>query len=171
MAVVGVPEPHTGHGNGEVTSQGAQPAHTSQGLNQACTYPPPTADPPSHAAPDPTDSLTAGLTKAFTVALTRVTPAATASTQRRDQVKGGRYDGNMGWETYWAQFQVTAKSKQWDTIESPDQLATALDGEARRVLLDLSPMDMTDPQTIAQAIERPFGDPTSSVAVRWQINE
>lgn len=175
MAVDDVQGPSTCYENVGVTVQGTQPiiqtvpAYYSQGLNQ--TYPPPTSSTSSSTPPDSINALTTALTNAFTTVLTRVTPAAAANPQKRDLVKVGRYDGNTGWEMYWAQFQLVAKANQWGTNESAVQLAAALDGEARRVLLDLSPMDMADPQNIARAIERQFGDPTSSTTARRQFNE
>lgn len=66
------------------------------------------------------------------------------------------------------QFQVIATANQWDRTV---QLAAALDGEARRVLLDLLELDMTDPLAIACAIEGQFGDPTSKSTARHLLNE
>ncbi|KAJ7996471.1 hypothetical protein DPEC_G00237410 [Dallia pectoralis] len=119
----------------------------------------------------PTDATSMGiaaLAEAITAALVEVSSINPAAAHRsRQSVKVGRYDGSTVWETYWTQFKLVASANQWSAM----QLAAVLEGEARRVLLDLTAVEMTDPLAIARAIERQFGDPMSSSAARRRFNE
>ncbi|KAJ7998067.1 hypothetical protein DPEC_G00218690 [Dallia pectoralis] len=123
----------------------------------------------------PTDGTSMGiaaLAEAITVALAEVSSINLAAAHRgRQKVKVGRYDGSTVWETYWTQFKLIASANQWSDAESAMQLAAVLEGEARRVLLDLTAVEMTDPLAIARAIERQFGEPMSSSAARRRFNE
>ncbi|KAJ8007556.1 hypothetical protein DPEC_G00095270 [Dallia pectoralis] len=123
----------------------------------------------------PTDATSMGiaaLAEAITVALAEVSSINLAAAHRgRQKVKVGRYDGSTVWETYWTQFKLIASANQWSDAESAMQLAAVLEGEARRVLLDLTAVELTDPLAIARAIERQFGEPMSSSAARRRFNE
>ncbi|KAJ8008615.1 hypothetical protein DPEC_G00106720 [Dallia pectoralis] len=119
----------------------------------------------------PTDATSMGiaaLADAITAALAEVSSINLAAAHRgRQKVKVGRYDGSTVWETYWTQFKLIASANQWSDAESAMQLAAVLEGEARRLLLDLTAVEMTDPLAIARAIERQFGEPMSSSAARF----
>ena len=65
---------------------------------------------------------------------------------------------------------MIASANEWDGRECAVQLVAALEGDARRVLLDISFADMTDPWAVAAAVERQFGDPTSKMTARRRFN-
>ncbi len=98
----------------------------------------------NNAPLDTTTMPTSVFTSALVEALAGVIPASTTMPyQKKNPVKVGRHN---------TQFQLIAKANQWNRAERAVQLAAALKGEARLLLLDLSEFDMADPQAIARAV-------------------
>lgn len=100
-------------------------------------------------------------------------PNVAVVTQRQQQrkwliltalrLKVGRFDGQASWEVFKAKFEVVAATNRWSTTERAVQLAISLEGEAQRVLLELSEQEIQDPQAIATAIALQFGQPVPAV--------
>lgn len=101
------------------------------------------------------------------VALQKPTPEPVP---RGGRVKVGRYDGLTSWETYCAQFELLATANSWSLAERVVQLVSALEGEARRVLLDVTTADL-EPQAIIRALERQFGNTIPAVVMQQRFNE
>ncbi len=62
-----------------------------------------------------------------------------------------RYDGSVPPEPYFAQVQLTAWRAGWSKEDSMAQLALALEGPALQVLLDLTPAEQKDHETLTGA--------------------
>ena len=121
----------------------------------------------SPAAANRPGDLVPALTAALTTALMRVQQPS----PRDVRLKVGRYDGLTSWETYWAQFGLLAAANGWSPAERAVHLISALEGEARKVLLDVTAADLENPQAISRALERRFGTTTPAVVMRQRFNE
>lgn len=133
-----------------------------------CAPPLPDASAPMNFQCSPDQA--AALANMITSALREQTPVP-ATAPHRLRVKVSKYDGSTEWELYWKQFQFIAQANQWTEAEMAVQLIAALEGDACRVLFDVSVAEMTDPHAIARAVERQFGDPTLPSAARRRFNE
>lgn len=123
------------------------------------------------AAVNQPGDLIPALTTAFATALTNVQITAPAPAPRGGHLNVGHYDGLTSWETYWAQFCLLATANGWSPAERAVQLISALEGEARKVLLDVTAADLENPQAISRALERRFGNTTPAVVMRQRFNE
>lgn len=128
-----------------------------------------TAPVSSTAAANQLSDLVPALTVAFTTALANREQPPPAPRGRHVQV--GHYDGLTSWETYWAQFDLLATANGWTPAERAVQLVSALQGDARKVLLDVTAADLENPQAISRALERRFGNTTPAVVIRQRFNE
>lgn len=90
---------------------------------------------------------------------------------QRGKLKAGRYDGTTSWEAFQAKFELVAAANGWSVAEKAVRLATSLEGEAQRVLLDLTVGEMKDPQAVATAVTRRFGKIVPAVAIRQQFSK
>ena len=115
--------------------------------------------------------LVPALTTALTAALVTLQKPAPEPTPRGSRIKLGRYDGLTSWETYYAQFELLAAANNWSPAERAVQLVSALEGEARRVLLDVTAADLGNPQAIFRALKRRFGSTTPAVVMRQRFND
>lgn len=75
----------------------------------------------------------------------------------RVHVKLPRYDGSVPPELYFAQVQLPAWRAGWSKEDSVAQLALALEGPALQVLLDLTPAEQRDYETLMEALQQRFG--------------
>ncbi|MGH0123307.1 UNVERIFIED_CONTAM: hypothetical protein FKN15_056962 [Acipenser sinensis] len=78
-------------------------------------------------------------------------------TDRRGEVKAGRYDGRSDWEAYRAKSQIVAQANGWSQRERAVRLIAALEGKALWALLDLNEMELADSQAVLTALDRRFG--------------
>ncbi|MGH0132156.1 UNVERIFIED_CONTAM: hypothetical protein FKN15_034862 [Acipenser sinensis] len=90
-------------------------------------------------------------------------------TDRRVEVKAGRYDGRSDWEAYRAKFQIVAQANGWNQRERAVRLAAALEGEALRALLDLNEAELADSQAVLTALDRRFGSAEPAVNLRQRL--
>ncbi|MGH0151371.1 UNVERIFIED_CONTAM: hypothetical protein FKN15_020120 [Acipenser sinensis] len=90
-------------------------------------------------------------------------------TDRRVEVKAGRYDGRSDWEAYRAKFQIVAQANGWNQRERAVRLAAALEGEALRALLDLNEAELADSQAVLTALDRRFGSTEPAVNLRQRL--
>lgn len=125
----------------------------------------------SPAAVNQPGDLIPALTTALTTALMSVKEMAPAPSLRDSLLSVGRYDGLTSWETYWAQFCLLATANGWSPEKRAVHLISALEGEARKVLLDVTVADLENPQAISRALERRFGNTTPAVVMRQRFNE
>ncbi|KAF0025027.1 hypothetical protein F2P81_021908 [Scophthalmus maximus] len=117
------------------------------------------------------DDLVPALTTALTAALGTLQKPSPDSAPRGSRIKLGRYDGLTSWETDCGQFDLLATANDWSPSERAVQLVSALEGEARRVLLDVTAADLGNPQAISKALKRRFGSTTPAVVMRQRFNE
>ena len=115
--------------------------------------------------------LVPALTTALTAALGTLQKPGPNPVPRGSRIKLGRYDGLTSWETYCAQFELLATANEWSPAEKAVQLVSALEGEARRVLLDETTADLGNPQAILRALKSRFGSTTPAVVMRQRFNE
>ncbi|KAJ8346576.1 hypothetical protein SKAU_G00279770 [Synaphobranchus kaupii] len=97
--------------------------------------------------------------------------AVQSSDARRVQLKVGRYDGQMSWEAFQANFKLVAAANGWSVMEKAVQLVMLLEGEAQRVLLDLTIDEMKDPHALATAVGRCFDKTVPAVAIRQKFSK
>ncbi|MGH0149099.1 UNVERIFIED_CONTAM: hypothetical protein FKN15_014306 [Acipenser sinensis] len=90
-------------------------------------------------------------------------------TDRRVEVKAGRYDGRSDWEAYRAKFQIVAQANGWNQRERAVRLAAALEGEALRALLDLNEAELANSQAVLTALDRCFGSAEPAVNLRQRL--
>lgn len=81
-----------------------------------------------------------------------------------------RYDGLTPWEIYWAEFNIIAAANKWSPAERSVQLASALEGDARRVFRDVTVAELDDPSALVLALKTGFGDTTPAVVMRQKFN-
>ena len=84
-------------------------------------------------------------------------------------VKLGRYDGTSSWEGFLAQFQLVADVSGWAENQQVLHLAAALEGEARRALLDLGRGSISL-EALTTALGQRFGDSQSLISLRDQLH-
>ena len=67
------------------------------------------------------------------------------------------YSGDSLWESYLAQFEITAQLNGWSDQQKAAFLATSLTGSALNVLTNLPPGRRDDYKTLVSALESRFG--------------
>ena len=110
--------------------------------------------------------LVPALTTALTAALVTLQKPTPVPVPRGGRIKLGCYDGLKSWETYCAQFELLATANECSPAERAVQLVSALEGEARRVLLDATTADVGNPQAIFIALKRRFGSSCDATEVQ-----
>lgn len=83
------------------------------------------------------EDLVPTLNNALNAALVALHKPTPEPVPRGGRVKVGRDDGLTSWETYCAQFKLLATANSWSPAGRAVQSISALEGEARRVLLDV----------------------------------
>lgn len=86
-----------------------------------------------------------------------ILPRSTA--MPRTPAKVPKFNGETLLEPYLAQFQLAVWHGGWSSEEAATHLALALEGNALQVLLDLTPGEQRNLETLTGALERRFGQP------------
>lgn len=68
------------------------------------------------------------------------------------KLKPQNYDGNEDFEEYLSQFEIIAQINNWDHVEKALYLAGCLGGGARSVLVELSPLERRDFDTLVNML-------------------
>jgi len=98
------------------------------------------------------------LTAAITAALANQQPSP------QDGLKERRL------KAYWALFDIIAAANKWSPAERAVQMASALEGDARSVLRDVTVVELDDPSALVLALKSRFGDTTPAVVMRQKFN-
>ena len=110
------------------------PSHTDRGRRQLLSL----GGGLTGVAPHPVSSMAAAANQPGALV-----PALTAPLTAAPEPSPGA--GLTSWETHCTQFEL-ATANDWSPAESAVQLVSALEGEARRVLLDVTTANLGDPQ-------------------------